>query len=162
MGTVAYMSPEQVRGEELDARTDIFSCGVVLYEMATAALPFPGATTGIIFDGILNKTPAPASTLTPRYRRELNRIVDKALEKDRDLRYQSARDLRADLARLRRDSGSARTHATALAPAPPPSRSRRRGLVAAAAGLSVAALLIAGYFAWPRPAPADVGYDRGR
>jgi eukaryotic-like serine/threonine-protein kinase len=79
MGTVAYMSPEQVRGEELDPRTDIFSCGVVLYEMATSTLPFPGATTGIIFSGILNRAPTPASAFNPAIPVEVNRILDKAL-----------------------------------------------------------------------------------
>ena len=154
MGTIAYMSPEQVRGEDLDARTDIFSCGVMLYEMATAALPFAGATTGIIFDGILNKAPVPASKLNPALPGELDRILDKTLEKDRNLRYQSARDLRADLARLRRDSGSARTHA-AIAPvhAPPVSSRRRTGLIAAAIAIAIAGLGLASYFAWPRRAP---------
>jgi serine/threonine protein kinase len=155
MGTIAYMSPEQVRGEDLDARTDIFSSGVVLYEMATAAMPFRGATTGIIFEGILNKTPAPASTLNPALPGELNRILDKALEKDRDLRYQSARELRADLARLRRDSGSARSHSAVVqTPATTSSKRKRTGLVAAAIALGVAGLSLAAYIAWPRSVPA--------
>ena len=148
------MSPEQVRGEELDARTDIFSCGVVLYEMATSTLPFPGATTGIMFNGILNRAPTPASAFNPAMPAEVNRILDKALEKDRDLRYQSARELRADLARLRRDSGSARSLAAVTpAPVPPSSRWRRRAVVAGA-GLGLMGLAVAGYFAWPRRAAA--------
>ena len=160
MGTVAYMSPEQVRGEDLDARSDIFSCGVVMYEMATGALPFPGSTTGMIFDGILNKTPAPVSTANHAMPAELNRIVDKAIEKDRDLRYQSARDLRADLARLKRDSGSARSHSVASAPVPVASHPRRRGVLVAA-GLGVVALGVAGYFYRGR-APAPVRSEAPR
>ena len=100
LGTIAFMSPEQVRGDELDARSDIFSCGVVMYEMATGTLPFHGPTAGLVFDGILNRRPPAASTLNAAMPAELDRVLDKALEKDRELRYQSARDLRADLARL--------------------------------------------------------------
>jgi non-specific serine/threonine protein kinase len=108
MGTIAYMSPEQARGEELDARSDLFSLGVVLYEMATGSVPFSGSTTAVIFDGILHSAPTPAKELNPRLPAAMESILDKTLEKDPDLRCQTAAELRADLKRLQRDIESSR------------------------------------------------------
>jgi serine/threonine protein kinase/Flp pilus assembly protein TadD len=108
MGTIAYMSPEQARGEALDARSDLFSLGVVLYEMSTGAIPFTGTTSAVIFDGILHSTPSPAKELNPRLPLAFEAILSKTLEKDADLRCQTAAELRADLKRLKRDIESSR------------------------------------------------------
>jgi eukaryotic-like serine/threonine-protein kinase len=124
LGTVAYMSPEQVRAKELDARTDLFSFGAVLYEMATGTLPFRGESSGVIFNSILERAPVPAVRLNPDLPSKLEDIISRALEKDRNLRYQHASDMRAELQRLKRDTDSGRSAVqSAVAGAPPVSGS---------------------------------------
>jgi serine/threonine protein kinase/Tol biopolymer transport system component len=125
LGTVAYMSPEQARGETLDDRTDLFSFGAVLYEMATGAAPFKGNTSAVIFDSLLNRLPVPAVELNPNMPSELDRIIRKALEKDRDLRYQTAADVRGDLKRLRHDTESGHVSAISVETQQPGRRNPR-------------------------------------
>ncbi len=144
LGTVAYMSPEQVRGKELDARTDLFSFGAVLYEMCTGTLPFRGNTSGAIFDSILNRAPAPALRLNPDVPHKLEDIVNRALEKDKNLRYQHAADMRAELQRLKRDTESGKNAATTT----DAGRHSRRRLWGIAAGVAVVLLVGAAFLVW--------------
>ena len=144
LGTVAYMSPEQARGEELDARSDLFSFGVVLYEMATGRLPFEGNTSAVIFNAILSKPPVSPTRLNPELPPKLEEIIHKALEKDRKLRYQSAADFRADLCRLKRDTDSGRSVASATAAEVTPRRMWRGRVALGIAAVVVIVLLIAG------------------
>jgi eukaryotic-like serine/threonine-protein kinase len=151
VGTIAYMSPEQVRAKELDARTDLFSFGGLLYEMATGGLPFSGESTGVIFEAILNRTPVPLAQLNREVPAEFERIVSKCLEKDRNLRYQHASEIRADLQRLKRDTASGTVPGAVVRK---PATSTRSRLFIAGASAAIIALLVTFVgLSWPVPPP---------
>jgi serine/threonine protein kinase/tetratricopeptide (TPR) repeat protein len=149
-GTIAYMSPEQVRAEPLDVRTDLFAFGVVLYEMATGTLPFLGDSSAVVFASILNDAPIPPARLNPSVSAEVARIIDKCLEKDRDLRYQHASEIRADLQRLKRDHDSARLAPSAASEALPV-RAGRPSLWLPVGAAVIVAAAVAGTFYLKRP-----------
>jgi Tol biopolymer transport system component/predicted Ser/Thr protein kinase len=172
VGTVAYMSPEQVRAEEIDSRTDLFAFGAVLYEMATGELAFSGSSAGVVFEAILNRNPAEASTLNPKLPAKLVEVISKSLDKDRELRYQTAAELRGDLKRIKRSLDSSRAHnivsassgsaqvplpTTVREPGPEPGKDRgasRKGIFLAAGLASAVALIVgalAGMFLFKRP-----------
>jgi eukaryotic-like serine/threonine-protein kinase len=162
VGTVAYMSPEQALGEELDARTDLFSLGVVLYEMVTGERPFTGTTTAALFDAILHKAPVSPVQLNPGTPVELERIVNKALEKDREVRYQHPADLRADLKRLKRDTDSGRSAASVVVAEKrvTPTARGRRGWVAIGVVAIVVFAVLGYWLTRPLPPPKVSGYAR--
>jgi serine/threonine protein kinase/tetratricopeptide (TPR) repeat protein len=151
VGTVSYMSPEQVRGKELDSRSDLFSFGVVLYEAATGTLPFRGESTGLIFDAILNRAPVPAVRLNADLPAELERIIGKCLEKDLNFRYQHASEIRADLRRLRRDTDSAQLPATAASGIS--ARKKKRGILVVLAVSAALVVCVGGYLYLHRQPP---------
>jgi eukaryotic-like serine/threonine-protein kinase len=159
VGTIVYMSPEQARGEELDARTDLFSFGAVLYEMATGRIAFPGNSAAVIYEAILNRTPVPASQSNQGLPPKLEEIINNALEKDRRLRYQHAADIQAELQRLKRDSDSSHSAVAAAEARSKPTRTSTRWGAATGATLLVIGLAVGGWLFFSRKAHALTDKD---